>query len=68
MSVGRLKPLLATESGRDIQDFIDSDSLRKLGVLDRANLNVNIAILNELKLLNNYLTLILGEEADVSRR
>lgn len=68
MSVGRLKPLLATESGQDIKDFIDSDSLRKLGTLDRANLNMNLAILNELKLLNNYLTLILGEEADVSRR
>lgn len=60
MSAGRFKPLLATESGKDVYDFIDKDSFNKLAVADKAVLFILEEILEEIKKTNELLE-ILGE-------
>lgn len=64
MSQGRAKPLLATQTGQDIQDFLDSDSFRKLGVTDKAVLYMLLEIKDEMIKMNSLLTQVLGEDQD----
>lgn len=64
MSQGRSKPILADVTGQDIQDFLDSDTLRKLGTLDNAVLFMLIEIRDQLLKTNELLTQSLGEEVD----
>jgi hypothetical protein len=64
MSVNRFKPLLATKSGEDVQDFLDADSFNKLGVADKAVLYMLEEIKDQLVLLNSQLTQVLGEDQD----
>lgn len=64
MSQGRSKPILADVTGQDIQDFLDSDTLRKLGTLDNAVLFMLIEIRDQLSKTNELLTQSLGEEVD----